>query len=73
VARLYEEVASLIKPAPVVAVSLNTRGMDEEKALDFISTVADDTGLPTADPFRGSAAPILEAVLEAPKSRAVGL
>ncbi|HEX2739320.1 MAG TPA: DUF1611 domain-containing protein, partial [Rubrobacter sp.] len=32
VARLYEEVASLIKPAPVVAVSLNTRGMDEEKA-----------------------------------------
>ena len=73
VARLYEEVASLIKPAPVVAVSLNTRGMDEEKALDLISAVADETGLPTADPFRGSAAPILEAVLQAPKSRAVGL
>lgn len=73
VARLYEEVASLIKPAPVVAVSLNTRGMDDGEALDLISAVADETGLPTADPFRGSAAPILEAVLEAPKSRAVGL
>ena len=73
VARLYEEVASLIKPAPVVAVSLNTRGLDDERALDLISAVADETGLPTADPFRGSAAPILEAVLEAPKSRAVGL
>jgi uncharacterized NAD-dependent epimerase/dehydratase family protein len=73
VARLYEEVASLIKPAPVVAVSLNTRGLDDERALDLIAAVADETGLPTADPFRGSAAPILEAVLEAPKSRAVGL
>ncbi|HET7271751.1 MAG TPA: DUF1611 domain-containing protein [Rubrobacter sp.] len=73
VARLYEEVASLIKPAPVVAVSLNTRGMDDEEALDLIAAVSDETGLPTADPFRGSAAPILEAILEAPKSRAVGL
>ena len=31
VARLYEEVATLIKPAPVVAVSLNTAGLDEEE------------------------------------------
>jgi uncharacterized NAD-dependent epimerase/dehydratase family protein len=73
VARLYEEVASLIKPAPVVAVSLNTGGLDEEQARDLIAAVADETGLPTADPFRGSATPILEAVLEAPKSKAVGL
>jgi D-glutamate N-acetyltransferase len=73
VARLYEEVASLIKPAPVVAVSLNTRGLDEEKALELIAAVADETGLPTADPFRGSAVPILEAILEAPKSRVIGL
>ena len=73
VARLYEEVASLIKPAPVVAVSLNTRGLDEAEAAGLIAAVADETGLPTADPFRGSAAPILEAVLLAPKSKAVGL
>lgn len=73
VARLYEEVASLIKPAPVVAVSLNTRGMDEGEAEELIARVADETGLPAADPFRGSAAPILEAVLEAPKSRVIGL
>ena len=70
--RLYEEVASLIKPAPVVAVSLNTRGLDEEEAEDLIAAVADETGLPTADPFRGSAAPILQAVLEAPKSKPSG-
>ena len=73
IARLYEEVASLIKPASVVAVSLNTRGLNEEEALELIAAVADETGLPAADPFRGSASPILEAVLEAPKSNAVGL
>jgi uncharacterized NAD-dependent epimerase/dehydratase family protein len=71
-ARLYEEVASLIKPAPVVAVSLNTRGLDEQEARELIVAVADETGLPTADPFRGSAAPILEAALETPKSKAIG-
>jgi len=73
VARLYEEVASLIKPAPVVAVSLNTRAVHEEEARDLIAAVSDETGLPAADPFRGSAAPILEAVLQAPKSKPIGL
>ena len=73
VARLYEEVASLIKPAPVVAVSLNTARLDEKESQELIAAVADETGLPTADPFKGSAAPILEAVLEAPKTKAIGL
>lgn len=72
IARLYEEVAALVKPAPVVAVSLNTRGLDEGEAQDLISAVADETGLPAADPFRASAAPILEAIMKAPKSKPVG-
>ncbi len=71
-ARLYEEVAALVKPAPVVAVSVNTRGLDDAGAEAFVAQVADETGLPAADPFRTSAAPILEAVLQAPKTRAVG-
>jgi uncharacterized NAD-dependent epimerase/dehydratase family protein len=73
VARLYEEVAALIKPAPVVAVSLNTRGLDEDEAQNLIAAVADETGLPAADPFRSPADPILKAILEAPKSKAIGL
>ena len=72
-ARLYEEVAALIKPAPVVAVTLNTRGLDEDEAQNLIAAVADETGLPTADPFRGPADPILKAILEAPKSKPIGL
>jgi uncharacterized NAD-dependent epimerase/dehydratase family protein len=71
-ARLYEEVAALVKPAPVVAVSVNTRGLDDAGAEEFVARVADETGLPAADPFRASAAPIFEAVLQAPKTSAVG-
>ena len=67
-ARLYEEVAALVKPAPVVAVSVNTRGLDAAEAEEFIARVAAETGLPAADPFRASAAPILEAVMQAPKT-----
>jgi uncharacterized NAD-dependent epimerase/dehydratase family protein len=47
--------------------------MDEEQANDLIAAVADETGLPTADPFRNSAKPILQAILEAPKSTPIGL
>jgi uncharacterized NAD-dependent epimerase/dehydratase family protein len=54
-------------------VSLNTRGLDDEEARHLIAAVADETGLPTADPFRSSAAPLLEAILNAPKTRAIGL
>ncbi len=67
-ARLYEEVAALVKPAPVVAVSVNTRGLGEAEADEFVARVAEETGLPATDPFRTSAAPILEAVLRAPKT-----
>jgi uncharacterized NAD-dependent epimerase/dehydratase family protein len=67
-ARLYEEVAALVKPAPVVAVSVNTRGLGEAEAEEFVARVAEETGLPAADPFRASASPILEAVLRAPKT-----
>ncbi len=63
-ARLYEEVAALVKPAPVVAVSANTRDLSEGEANAFVDRVAFETGLPTADPFRTGAGSILEAVLE---------
>ena len=69
-ARLYEEVASLVKPAPVVAVSLNTRGLEDGEAEEVVVKLADETGMPVANPIRGSAAPILDAILEAPKTGA---
>jgi uncharacterized NAD-dependent epimerase/dehydratase family protein len=57
----------------VVAVSANTEGLDEDAAWNFIDRVAETTGLPAADPVRHSAAPILDAVLRAPKTEAIGL
>jgi len=62
--RLYEEVAALVKPAPVVAVSVNTKGLDDGEAKELLARIADETGLPAADPIRYSAAPILDAVLD---------
>lgn len=62
--RLYEEIAALVKPAPVAAISVNTRGLDDKEAAEFVDRVADETGLPTADPLRGSVAGILDAILE---------
>ena len=67
--RLYEEVASLVKPAPVVAVSVNTGGLGDEEADEVLAAITDETGLPAVDPIRASAAPILEAVMRAPKTR----
>lgn len=71
--RLYEEIAALVKPAPVVGVSVNTKGLGEKEAEDFVSKVSDETGLPAVDSFRNSMAPLLEAVLETPKTKATGL
>ena len=45
--------------------------MKESEARNLIASVADETGLPATDPFRGSAAPILQAILEAPKTKPV--
>jgi uncharacterized NAD-dependent epimerase/dehydratase family protein len=71
IARLYEEVAALVKPAPVVAVSINMKGLDEEAAENFMNRLANETSLPVADPVRGSAEPILEAIRRAPRTEAV--
>ena len=72
-ARLYEEVAALVKPAPVVAVSVNTKGLGDTQAEEFVAAVADKIGLPAVDPVRSSAVPILEALLRAPTTAISGL
>lgn len=65
IARLYEEISALVKRAPVVAISVNTKGLGDDAAREFVARVADETGLPAADPLRYAAAPILDAILEA--------
>lgn len=69
---LYEELAALVKPAPVVAVSVNTSALGDAEAEALLRSIAQQTGLPTADPVRGDAGPILDALLAAPKTRPTG-
>ena len=55
--QLYEGITAPIKPAKVVAVSLNTYGMTEADARAALAAATKDTGLPATDPIRFGAAP----------------
>jgi uncharacterized NAD-dependent epimerase/dehydratase family protein len=60
---LYEDAASLVRPAPVKAIALNTHGLDDATARAAIEQAANETGLPATDPVRFGAEALLEAVL----------
>jgi uncharacterized NAD-dependent epimerase/dehydratase family protein len=60
--RLSESVAAPLRPAPVIAVALNTFDLDEASARREIERTANETGLPTTDPVRYDPVPIVDAV-----------
>jgi uncharacterized NAD-dependent epimerase/dehydratase family protein len=63
VRQIYEDAAGWLKPAPVVAVALNTYGMSDEEARAIIAETEREMGLPTTDPVRYGAGPLVEALL----------
>jgi uncharacterized NAD-dependent epimerase/dehydratase family protein len=65
IVQLYEAAAGWTKPAKVVAIALNTRGMTDEEADDAARAASASTGLPAADPVRGGAETLVHAVTEA--------
>ena len=62
---LYERMALPRRPSRVVALALNTVGMDDGTARRAIEAASDETGLPAADPVREGADGLLDAVLAA--------
>lgn len=60
--RLHEEITAPVKPARVIAVSLNTFGLDEGAAREAVDRAAQETGLPATDPIRYGVRPIMDAV-----------
>jgi uncharacterized NAD-dependent epimerase/dehydratase family protein len=67
--RLSETVAAPLRPAPVIAVALNTYDLDDDTAQRTIEQVRRETGLPTTDVVRYDPAPVADAIAEFHRTR----
>jgi D-glutamate N-acetyltransferase len=64
--RLHETVAGLVAPSKVVGIACNTMLYpDEAEARDVVARIAEETGLPAADPVRFGADGLWAAVRDA--------
>ncbi|MDB4910406.1 MAG: hypothetical protein JWO39_1229 [Gemmatimonadetes bacterium] len=59
-----------LRPAPVIAVSLNTYDLSVRAARAAIAKTRRQTGLPTTDPVRFDSEPVVEAIDEFHRKRA---
>jgi len=60
--RMHEMLVKHLRPAPVIAVSLNTYDLSVRAARAAIAKTHRQTGLPTTDPVRFDAEPVVEAI-----------
>ena len=60
--RMHEMLVQHLRPAPVIAVSLNTYDLSVRAARTAIEKTRRQTGLPTTDPVRFDAEPVVEAI-----------
>jgi uncharacterized NAD-dependent epimerase/dehydratase family protein len=60
--RLHETIVAPLRPAPVIAIALNTFDLSDPKARAAIERASDETGLPTTDPVRYDPAPVVDAI-----------
>jgi len=67
--RLSETVAAALRPAPVIAIALNTYDLDDDTARRTIEQVARETGLPTTDVVRYDPAPVADAIAKFHQAR----
>jgi uncharacterized NAD-dependent epimerase/dehydratase family protein len=58
-----EEAAAWVRPARVVGIALNTRGLSDEEALAAIARAQEETGLPAGDPVRFTGDALLDAAV----------
>lgn len=58
-----EEMASLLRPAKVVGIAINTWGMSDKDAANAIAAAREETGLPCADPVRNGVTELFDAII----------
>jgi uncharacterized NAD-dependent epimerase/dehydratase family protein len=68
---IYEQVATFLHPAPIVALALNTLGQPDEAARSEARTMERELGLPVADPVRDGCERLLDAVLNELEPRSI--
>jgi len=73
--RICEGAIAPLRPAPTIAVALNTWDQTDEEARAAADRIAAETGLPTTDPVRFDPGPLADAIvaaLERKRDAAVG-
>jgi uncharacterized NAD-dependent epimerase/dehydratase family protein len=60
--RLHEQVLAPLRPAPVIALALNTFDLSDADARAAVDQASQDTGLPATDPVRFDPAPVVDAI-----------
>ena len=68
--RSYESLCATVKPAEVVAIALNTRGMSDEQARAAIADAHAQTGLPVDDVVRFGADSLWDSIRRSLRKRA---
>ncbi len=61
--QIYEDAAGWVKPARVVAIALNTRGLNEAETREAIAAAEAATGLPVADPVKSGGDILVSAIV----------
>ncbi len=61
---LYEATMALLRPAPVIAIALNTYDLTDAQAREAIAAAEKETGLPTTDPVRYDPTPLTDALVD---------
>ena len=67
---LHGAMTAHVKPAPVIAISLNTHGMSEADAHAAVARATAETGLPATDPVRYGPGVLADAIEAFAKARA---
>jgi uncharacterized NAD-dependent epimerase/dehydratase family protein len=62
--QIYEEAASWVRPAPVLGIALNARGLSRGDARAAVAQAELATGLPTTDPVQFGGEKLARAVIE---------